>query len=139
MASTGTDIVAYDQAVFPTLLDQDPVEVRKRFADRFARAQTIDDLFDVLSGNTSKDMVGRTLQITSVAWAPYESERGVIPLAICMAADAHTGEVVEFATTSEALTLFIRRAEVIGEIPFTARITSKKTRAGQNALNFERV
>ena len=139
MTEKSTELVAYDQALFPTLLDQDPVAVRERFAARFARAETIEDLFDVLEGNTSKDLVGKRMQVTAVAWAPYESDRGIIPNAICTAADVETGEVFEFATTSEALTMFIRRAELIGAIPFNARIASKKTRSGQNALNFERI
>lgn len=134
-----TDLVQYDQALFPTLLDQDPEAVRERFARRFMAAETLQDLFDVLGGNTSKDLVGKRVQISAVAWAPYESDRGIIPLAICTAADVETGEVLEFATTSEALTMFIRRAELIGALPFNARIAAKKTRSGQTALNFEPV
>jgi len=131
-------LVEYDAALFPALLDQDPAAVRQRFAKRFMEANTIDALFDVLNGQTSKDMVGRRVQILRVAWAPFESERGVIPLAICDAADVETGEALEFVTTSEALTMFIRRAELIGELPFNARIAEKRTRSGQTALNFER-
>lgn len=139
MSSESTDLVAYDQALFPSLVDQDPAAVRERFAKRFMAAESLDDLFSVLEGSTSKDMVGKKVRITSVGWAPFESDRGIIPLAICAAADVDTGEAFEFATTSEALTMFIRRAEVIGAMPFDARIASKKTRSGQNALNFERV
>jgi len=136
--SAGTDVVLYNRDLFPQLLDQDPAAVRERFAARFMRAETIEDLFDVLEGSTSKDMVGRAVQIRSVQWAPYESDRGVIPLAVCDAADLKTGEVIEFATTGEMLCMFIRRAELVGALPFEARITAKKTRSGQTALNFER-
>ena len=69
-------------------------------AQRFARAETIDDLFDVLEGNTSKTLVGTKLRLESVQWAPYESDRGVIPNAICKAVNLSTGEEFEFATTS---------------------------------------
>jgi hypothetical protein len=138
MSDTKTEIVAYDHKLFPQLLDQDPEAVRERFAKRFMAAESVADLFDVLEGSTSQGMVGRRLQINGVTWAPYESDRGIIPLAICDAADLETGEIVEFATTSEALTMFIRRAELIGGLPFDARIASKKTRSGQTALNFER-
>jgi hypothetical protein len=133
-----TGLVAYDTQMFPNLLDQDPEAVRERFARRFAAAEDIDDLFGVLQGSTSKDMVGRALTINSVAWAPFESDRGVIPLAVCDAVDIHTDEVVEFATTSEALVLFIRKAELIGAMPFSVRVVAKKTRSGNTALNFER-
>lgn len=136
---TGLELVAYDVALFPTLLSQDPASVRERFARRFMAAESLEDLFNVLEGTTSKDMVGRRITIEQVAWAPFESDRGVIPLAICTAADAGTGEVFEFATTSEALTMFIRRAELIGALPFGAKIAAKKTRTGQTALNFERL
>jgi len=136
--AASAESVLYNRDLFPQLLDQDPAAVRERFAARFMKAETIDDLFAVLEGSTSKDMVGRSLQIRSVQWAPYESDRGVIPLAVCEAADMQSGEVIEFATTGEMLCMFIRRAELVGAIPFQARITSKKTRSGQTALNFER-
>jgi hypothetical protein len=35
--------------------------------------------------------------------------------------------------------MFIRRAELIGAIPFDAKIVGKKTANGQTALNFERL
>lgn len=133
-----TEVVQYDAALFPELLDMDPGAVRERFARRFVAAESLDDLFDVLEGSTSKDMVGRKITIREVAWAPYESDRGIIPLAICQAADLTTGEAFEFATTSEVLTMFIRRAQLIGELPFDAKVAAKKTRSGQTALNFER-
>lgn len=139
MMTDSTELGAYDHALFPTLLDQDPEAVRVRFAQRFAAAESMEDLFAVLQGTTSKDMVGRAVSIRSVQWAPFESDRGVIPLAICDAADVHTGEAFEFATTSEMLTMFIRRAEIIKALPFGARITAKKTRSGNIALNFEQL
>ena len=134
-----TEIVAYDPELFPALLDQDPREATARFARRFMIAESLDDLFNVLEGNTSQAMVGRTIEIKAVAWVPYEADIGVIPNAICQAVDTATGEILEFATTSSALTMFIRRAELIGEIPFEAKIAAKKTRSGQTALNFERI
>lgn len=138
MSNTSTDLVAYDPALFPALVEQDPAAVADRFARRFLQAESLEDLFGVLDGNTSKDLVGKVLEVQGVEWVPFESDRGVIPNAICTAADTETGEVIEFATTSMMLTMFIRRAELLGALPFTARITSKKTRNGQNALNFER-
>lgn len=136
--AASTDIVAYDRALFPDLLSQDPQDVMRRFAQRFMQAESLDALFDVLNGNTAKGLVGRRLQIMRVAWAPFESDDGVIPNAICEASDVETGEVIEFATTAKALTMFIRRAELIGALPFNVRITEVKTRSGNAALNFER-
>lgn len=137
-APATTDVVLYDQELFPELLSQDPDEVMARFAQRFVKAESLDDLFNVLEGNTSNAMIGRRLEINRVQWAPYESDRGVIPNAICQAADLDTGELVEFATTGQMLTMFIRRAEIIGALPFRAKIAGRKTRSGQTALNFER-
>lgn len=136
-ATTG-ELVLYDRALFPDLLEQDPDAVMARFAARFMRAETIEDLFGVLEGTSSQDLVGRSVEVRGVQWAPYESDRGVIPLAVCDAVDLSTGEAIEFATTGGMLTIFIRRAEIIGAIPFNARITEKTTRSGQKALNFER-
>lgn len=137
--AAGQEIAPYDRALFPDLLSQDPAAVRERFARRFMQAADLEDLFDVLGGTTSKDMVGRRIELAGVAWAPFDSDRGVIPLAICQAHDVDTGEAFEFATTSEALTMFIRRAEILEILPFRAKVAAKKTRGGQTALNFERV
>ena len=133
------EVLAYDQNLFPELLQTDPESVMERFAQRFMAAESIDDLFDAIEGNLSRSLVGHKVRISSVAWAPYQSDRGVIPLAICKAVDLTTGEETEFATTGGVLTMFIRRAELIGAIPFDAKIVGKKTSNGQMALNFERV
>ncbi len=135
----GTDLELYDRDLFPELGYQDPVEAQARFARRFLAAKDVDDLFDVLEGNSSKHMVGRKVQVNAVQWLLYESERGPIPNAICEAIDLDTGEVIEFATTSGMLTMFIRKAELLGQLGFQARIASKTTRSGQKALNFERM
>lgn len=136
--AAGTEIAPYDHALFPDLLSQDPLAVMQRFARRFMAAESLDALFDVLSGNTAQALVGRRLQISQVAWAPFTSDRGIIPNAICQASDIETGEVLEFATTSEALTMFIRRAELIGALPFNVKVAAVKTKGGNTALNFER-
>lgn len=133
------EVVLYDHNLFPNLVEQDPGDVMRRFAERFMRAETLDDLFDVLDGNSTAGMIGARVQIDSVEWAPYQSERGVIPNAICQGVNLDSGEVIEFATTGQMLTLFIRRAEIIGAIPFKAKIAGVKTREGNTALNFERV
>lgn len=133
------DLALYDRDLFPTLLDQDPLAVAARFAKRFAKAQSLDDLFNVLTGQTSKNLVGRKFEIRGVAWAPYESDDGIIPLAVVDAVDLDSGEITEFATTSMMVTLFIRQAELVNLLPFKCRITSKKTRSGRDALNLEPV
>ncbi len=132
------ELVLYDQSLFPMLREQDPEEVQARFARRFQQAQSLEDLFSVLEGTSSQDLVGHVLEIRGVQWAPYGSDRGTIPLAICDAVNLGTGEAIEFATTSGMLTVFIRQAELIGALPFKARISEKLTRSGQKALNFER-
>lgn len=137
-ARTGTDVLLYDEKLWPNLLSQDAHEVNARFADQYSRAQTVEDLFGVLEGRSTKDMVGRKVQINGVSWAPYASERGIIPNAICNGVDLNTGEVLEFATTSQALTLFLRRAEMIDALPISVRIVEKRTASGNTALNFER-
>lgn len=133
------EVVHYDRELFPALLDMDPDEAAGRIIARYQRAETLDDLFDVLEGNTSKTLVGHKFQFRSVAWAPYESDRGVIPLAICDAVDLDTGEETEFATTGQMLVQFLRRAELIGAYPFEAKLTATKTNSKRDALNFERV
>lgn len=132
------DVVLYDRAMFPNLIDQDPQQVMLRLASRFQKAQSVDDLFGALGGNSTKDMIGRKLRIISVAWAPFQSDRGIIPNAICEAVDLDSGEALEFATTGMTTTMFIRQAELIGALPVDVRIASVKTKDGNNAINFER-
>lgn len=132
-------VEVYSPALLARCREQDPQEVLKRFAARFEAAQGLDDLFGALEGTNSQKLIGCRLEIASVAWAPYQSDRGMIPLAIVQAADLDSGEVIEFATTSGMLCMFLYKAEVLELMPFQARIEGKKTNSGQTALNFARV
>lgn len=135
---TSGEVVLYDPQLFPNLRERDPDQAMRRLAQRFERAESLEDLFNVLEGQASRDLVGRRLEIFEVEWEPYKSQRGVIPLAVCQAVDTETGEKLEFVTTSVMMTLFLRRAELAGLLPFVARIVATPTRDGQEALNFER-
>lgn len=137
--TVGGELVLYDTNLFPELKWQDPQEATLRFAKRFGRAQTADDLFNVLSGNSTQQMVGRKVEIRSVEWIAYQADDGVIPNAICDAVDLETGELTEFATTSMMCTMFIRQAELLELLPLRVKVVEKLTRAGQKALNFEKV
>jgi len=116
-----------------------PEAILKRMGERYNAAETLDDLFSALEGQSSDKLVGRKFRFLSVAWSPYQSDRGVIPLATCDVVDLDTGEPDEFVTTGYMLVRFLRRAIQIGAVPFDARIVGKKTNSGQTALNFERV
>lgn len=137
--ATATDLVLYDTNLFPDLKWADPEDAGKRFAERFGRAETVDDLFDVLAGNNTQGMIGRRVEVRAVDWQAFQSDRGVIPNGICLAADIDTGEVLEFATTSEFCTMFLRKAELLGLLPLRLKIVEKVTKGGNKALNFERV
>ena len=137
--TSSMDVVLYDHELFPDLRWQDPQETESRFAGRFKRAETLDDLFSVMSGNSTQTMIGRRLEIQEVDFVAYQADDGVIPNAICLAADIDSGEVLEFATTSGFCTKFLRKAQLLGLLPVKVKITSTLTRSGQNALNFEKV
>ena len=137
--ATTSDVVLYDPNLFPELRWQDPLEANSRFAARFERAENLDDLFGVLSGNSTQNMVGRRIEIQDVDWIAYQADQGVIPNAICLAADIDSGEVLEFATTSGMCTMFIRKAQLLGLLPVRVKIVEKVTKSGNRALNFERV
>ena len=132
------EVVLYDHELFPDLRWADPQDFEARSADRFKRAGTVDELFDVMSGNNSKSMVGRKLEIQAVDFQAYQADDGVIPNAICTAVDINTGEVLEFSTTSGFCTKFLRRVQLMGKLPVRVKITETVTRSGQKALNFER-
>ena len=131
------EVVPYDTSLFPELRWQDPERMGERLAKRFAQAGNLEDLFAVLSGNNTQGMVGRRVEIQAVDWLAYESDRGVIPNAVCDAVDIESGELLEFATTSGACTMFIRRAELLGLLPVKVKIVEKVTKTGNRALNFE--
>ncbi len=116
-----------------------PEAVLKKMGERYNNADTIDDLFSALEGQSSDKLVGRKFRFLSVAWSPYQADSGIIPLATCDVVDLETGEPDEFVTTGYMLVRFLRRAIQIGALPFDARIVGKKTNSGQTALNFERV
>lgn len=124
--------------IWEGVLESNPLEVQARMASRLQDAETLDDLFDALTGTTSDQLEGTRLSVESVAWQVYESDRGPIPLAVVQGINLDTGEELEFATTGFMLVHFIRRAQMIGAIPFRARIVGKRTRNNQTALNFER-
>jgi len=130
-------------STFPGIQSVDPEAVAQRMAKRVQSADTLDDLFDSLTGKSSDQLVGKRYEFREVAWQPYEATRDgetkVIPLALCEVVDLDTGEADEFVTTAFMLTQFLRRAQVIGALPFRAKIVEKTTRSGQSALNFERV
>lgn len=117
---------------------RDPEKIARMMGERLDAAETLDDLFNATSGNTSDELIGKTIEVLGVEWDAYEADSGVIPLAIVTARNVATNEPMEFASTAAMLTRFIRAAEVKGWIPFTARIEGKKTRSGQTALNFVR-
>jgi hypothetical protein len=139
VVTTGSmDVVLYDHELFPELKWADPQEFEARSADRFKRATSLDDLFDVMTGNNSQALVGRRLEIRAVDFQAYQADDGVIPNAICQAADIDSGEVLEFSTTSGFCTKFLRMAELLGQLPVRVKITDTLTKSGQKALNFER-
>jgi hypothetical protein len=117
----------------------DPEAVLSRLRDRARSATSLDDLFDLTSGNSSDHLVGRRVEIRSVTWQTYESDRGPIPQAVVEAVDIDSGDETEFATTGALMVEFLYRAQQLKVLPFKARIVGKKTRSGQTALNFERV
>jgi hypothetical protein len=126
-------------SAFPEMQAIDPEAVMVRMATRVHQAESLDDLFDTLTGNSSDHLVGKSYEFTAVTWQPYESERGTVPQAVCSVVDLSTGEATEFVTTGFMLVNFLRRAQVAGWLPFKARIVEKTTKRGQRALNFERV
>lgn len=138
MTTKETSPAPVDAAAFPVTDERDPEAVTRRMVDRMFKTKNIDEMFDALSGTSSDELVGKTIEVKSVEWDVYESDKGPIPLAVVGAVDQTDGELFEFVTTSPMLTSFIRQAEVLSLIPFKARIEGKKTRSGREALNFVR-
>lgn len=142
VAGFGDNDAALEAALaseFPGIQSVDPEAIMGRMSERIKRAESLDELFDSLAGKSSDQLVGKRFEFRTVNWQPYESQRGTIPLALCEVVDLDTGEPDEFVTTAFMLVHFLRRAQVIGVLPFRARIVEKQTRSGQTALNFERV
>jgi hypothetical protein len=133
------ELVLYDHALFGDLKWQDPQDMGRKLGERMNRAKSVDDLFGVLEGNSTKMMIGRKVEILDADFYAYQADEGVIPNAICQAVDIDTGEVLEFATTSGFCTAFLRKAQLLDGFPLKVKITDTLTRSGQKAINFERV
>ena len=118
---------------------QDPEAVTRRMAERMSKADSLDALYDATKGVTSDELDGKAIEVQSVEWQRYESDRGPIPQAVVSAIDLITGEVFEFVTTATMLVTFLYKAQQLGEIPFRTRIAGKRTKGGNTALNFERL
>jgi hypothetical protein len=143
--ATSTDVVLYDQTLFPELRWQDPNEVNARFAARFGTAKNLEDLYDASGGGSIKNLVGETIQLLDVAFVAYQADDGVIPNGLAIAANVKTGEVVQFACTAMQPNMFMARAVTLGLLPqkdgsapVTVRVTESKTRNGHTAVNFDR-
>lgn len=117
----------------------DPEAATRRMAERMLKATTLDDLFDSTKGVTSDELDGKSIEVVSVEWQEYESDRGAIPQAVVQAVDLINGDAFEFVTTASMLVTFLYKAQALGQIPFKARIAGKRTKSGNTALNFERL
>lgn len=137
--ATPMDVVLYDHQLFGDLKWQDPQDMGRKLGERMNRAQSLDDLFGVMEGQSTKNMIGRKVEVTDVDFYAYQADDGVIPNAICQAVDLDSGEVIEFATTSGFCTAFLKRAQLLDLLPVKLRITDTLTRSGQRAINFERL
>ena len=118
---------------------RDPEAVTRRMADRMIGADSLDALYDATKGVTSDELDGKAIEVTSVEWQQYESDRGPIPQAVVQAIDLITGEAFEFVTTATMLVTFLYKAQQLNALPFRTRIAGKKTKGGNTALNFERL
>lgn len=135
--ATSMDVVLYDPTLFGELKWQDPQDMGRKVGERMNRASTVEDLFAVLQGRSTKDMIGRKVEVLDVDFYAYQADDGVIPNAICQAVDTDTGEVLEFATTSGFCTAFLKKAQLLGLLPVKVKITETLTRGGNRAINFE--
>lgn len=122
----------------PVAGERDIEQITHDMGERLFAATNLDELFDALQGNNSQKMVGKTITIHSVEWDEYEADTGAIPLAVVTYTEGDSDETDEFATTGFMATRFLRKAELLGAMPFKARIEGKKTRSKNIALNFVR-
>lgn len=134
----GMQVAVYPVELLQKVREQDPDKVLARMAARYAQAKTLDDLFEVMEGTLTKNIIGKTIRVVGVEWAPYDKEGKEGVLAVLQCADASTGEISEVATTAFQPLMFTYYAELLGQLPFEVRVTESKTRSGQTAINFER-
>jgi hypothetical protein len=105
---------------------------------RMAKAQSLDDLFGVFEGKSSQLLVGKVVTVTDfeLGWyTPRDRDTRIRSATILCSED---DKELDFFTTAPNLVGFCIMAKSIGAVPFTAKIASDTTRAGFNALRFER-
>jgi hypothetical protein len=122
----------------PINWDVDPLSVQRSIVDRIFKAQTVDEVFEVYAGDATAALENKVFNILEVSFSPYESERGVIPMAHVDGLVEGTDEITSWRTTATSIVAMLAKLHQLQAFPLKVRIVAAKTQAGFKAYHLEK-
>ena len=116
----------------------DPLTVQRKIVDRIFKATTVDEVFEVYAGDATAALENRVFNVLEVSFAPYESERGVIPMAHVDGLPEGTDEITSWRSTSTSIVAMLAKLHYLQAFPLKVRIVAAKTQGGFKAYHLEK-
>jgi hypothetical protein len=130
-------VLAGDDRI-PIDWNTDPISVQRKIVDKILNAKTVDELFDVYAGDATSSLENKVFNILEVSFTPYESERGVIPMAHVDGVLEGQDEITSWRTTATSIVAMLAKLHQLEAFPLRVRIVSAKTSSGYKAFHLER-
>ena len=130
-------VLANDDRI-PIDWNTDPLAVQRKIVDRIFKAQTVDEVFEVYAGDATAALENKVFNILEVSFAPYESERGVIPMAHVDGLLEGTDEITSWRSTSTSIGAMLAKLHQLEAFPLKVRIIAAKTQGGFKAYHLEK-
>jgi len=116
----------------------DPLAVQRKIVDQIFKATTVDQVFGIYAGDATASMENRVFNVLEVSFAPYESERGVIPMAHVDGLLEGTDEITSWRTTSTSIVAMLAKLHYLQAFTLKVRIVAAKTQGGFKAYHLEK-
>jgi hypothetical protein len=116
----------------------DPLAVQRKIVDRIFKAQTVDEVFEVYTGDATAALENKVFTILEVSFAPYESEHGVIPMAHVDGLLEGTDEITSWRSTSVSIVAMLAKLHRLQAFPLKVRIVAEKSKGGFKPYHLEK-
>jgi hypothetical protein len=130
-------VLANDDRI-PIDWNTDPLAVQRKIVDRIFKASTVDEVFEVYAGDSTAALRNKVFTVLEVSFAPYESERGVIPMAHVDGTLEGDGEITSWRTTSTSIVAMLAKLHALQAFPLKVRIVGNPTRGNFTAYHLEK-
>jgi hypothetical protein len=130
-------VLAGDDRI-PIDWNTDSLAVQRKIVDRIFKASNVDEVFEVYAGDATAALENKVFNILEVSFAPYESERGVIPMAHVDGTLEGDGEITSWRSTSTSIVAMLAKLHQLQAFPLKVRIIAAKTQSGFKAYHLEK-